>query len=85
MQILIHIPILQRILRSFIRARQAGVQVLQQPREADPHLERIHPALSGRVSVTAVGDGNVGRCYRGCIGREVERTVVVPGRVRLRK
>jgi hypothetical protein len=61
--------------------------VLQQAREADPHLERVHPALARGVTVAAVRDGDIGRCYRGCIGREVERTVavVVPGREGLRE
>lgn len=56
--------------------------MLQQAREADPHLERVHPALARGVTVAAIRDGDIGRCYRGCIGREVERTVavVVPGR-----
>ncbi len=69
MQILVHVPILQRILRRLVRARQAGVQVLQKPREADPHLEGVHPHVCC-VPVAAVGDGDVGRCYRGGIGRE---------------
>ena len=87
MQILVHVPILQRILRRLVRARQAGVQVLQQPCKADPHLEGVHPHAC-RVPVAAVGDGNVGRCYRGCIWRKCERAivdvVVAPGRMRVR-
>jgi hypothetical protein len=57
--------------------------MLQQTREADPHLERVHPALACGVAVTAVRDGDIlsCSCYRGGIGRECEGAafVVVQG------
>lgn len=60
--------------------------MLQQTCEADPHLERVHPALACRVAVTAVRDGDVlsCSCYRGGIGRGCEGAalIVVQRRVR---
>lgn len=87
MQILIHIPILQSILRRLIRTRNTGIQMLQMLREADAHFERIHAfrRLAGSVSVAAVGVRDIGVYGRGGIaGAVVEAGVGAFGELGIR-
>lgn len=69
MQILVHIPILERILGSLVCGSDTCVQMLQMLREANAHLEGIHgPMALGNLSVAAVGDRYTGVLgYRGLI------------------
>lgn len=41
MQVLVHVLVLERIMRRLLRRRDGGVQMLQLRREAHPDLERI--------------------------------------------
>jgi hypothetical protein len=73
MQILIHIPILQRILRRLIGACHGCIEMLQVLREADAHFEGVHSLLV--AAVAAVGYRHAAAVYFGVIVVALERVV----------
>lgn len=57
MQILVHIAVLECIMRRLLRTRNACVQVLQLASEAHAHLERVgHLGRLGLLSFARRGD-----------------------------